>query len=367
MKKVLLFLGTRPEAIKMCPLAIELKKRSDILTVVCVTGQHTSLLSPMLENFDVKSDYCFELSDSSLTDKIALMVEKAGEVINAERPDMILVHGDTASAYAAAIVAFHSKIQIGHVEAGLRTYDLLQPFPEEFYRQSIDKIATLCFAPTSAAENNLLKEGHSSDDIVVTGNTVIDAFPYTVRRDYRHEVLDWTEGHRMVILTMHRRENWGRPMRETFSAIRDVALKNPDVRFVYPVHPNPIVSTTATEILGKSDNIRLISPLDAIDFHNFLSRSYLIVTDSGGIQEEAPSFGLPVLILRNRTERPEGVMAGIAELIGTDYSRVYNSINTLLNDELLYSKMSPKENPYGDGKASNRIVDAIINYFRGNK
>jgi len=361
MKKVMLVFGTRPEAIKMCPLVLELKARRYFETLVCVTGQHREMLAQVLDAFGVAPD--FDLS--VMTDRQTLfdITEKVlrgmREILERTKPAAVLVHGDTTTTLAAALACFYLNIPVGHVEAGLRTYNILSPYPEEFNRQAVDIVSRFLFAPTEVSRENLLKEGKAASSIYVTGNTAIDALKTTVRKDYRHPELDWAAGSRLVMLTAHRRENLGAPMRRIFCAIRRILEEFPDIKVIYPVHMNPLVREAAAGILGDHPRVRLIEPLDVLDFHNFLARSYLILTDSGGIQEEAPSLGKPVLVLRDTTERPEGVAAGTLKLAGTDEETIYREFKTLLADRDAYDTMSRASNPYGDGFASKRIADIL--------
>ena len=362
MKKVMVVFGTRPEAIKMCPLVIELKKRKELNTIVCVTGQHRQMLDVVLNAFRVKADYDLSImkEKQTLFDITTLILNRASEVLEKEKPDIVLVHGDTSTAFSMALACFYKQIPVGHVEAGLRTYDLQSPYPEEFNRQAIGILANYHFAPTAMAEENLLREGKQKANIYVTGNTAIDALRYTVRSDYSHSELDWANGNRLILLTAHRRENWGEPMRRMFRAIDRIVKKYEDIKVLYPVHMNPIVRELAKEIFGNNDRVHLIEPLDVMDFHNFMSKSYLILTDSGGIQEEAPSLGKPVLVMRDTTERPEGVKAGTLRLTGTNEEVIFSEIEKLLNKDE-YEKMSAIANPYGDGYASKRIADILVN------
>ena len=361
MKKIMLVFGTRPEAIKMCPLVIELKKRKDINTVVTVTGQHRQMLDQVLEAFKVKPDYDLAImkEKQSLFDVTVNILERIKAVFEKEKPDIVLVHGDTSTAFVTALAAFYMQIPIGHVEAGLRTYNIYSPFPEEFNRQAVGLISAYNFAPTEMAKENLLREGKNPDNIYVTGNTAIDALKTTVREDYSHPELDWAEGSRLITLTAHRRENLGEPMANMFRAIRRIIDSHPDVKAIYPIHMNPVVRECAEKYLGDCDRIHIIEPLDVIDFHNLLARSYLILTDSGGIQEEAPSLGKPVLVMRDTTERPEGVKAGTLKLVGTEEETIYENFKNLLENKEEYEKMSKAKNPYGDGKASERIADIL--------
>lgn len=357
----MLVFGTRPEAIKMCPLVKELKRRPQLQTVVCVTGQHRQMLDQVLECFDVIPDYdlCVMQKQQTLFDLTANILLNIRKVMEAERPDIVLVHGDTSTTFVTALACFYLQIPIGHVEAGLRTHNIYSPFPEEFNRQAVGIIAAYHFAPTNLAKQNLIDEGKPGSHIYVTGNTAIDALKTTVRSDYTHPMLDWTNGSRLIMLTAHRRENLGEPLRHMFRAIRRIVDETPDLKVIYPIHMNPVVRMTAREILGEHDRIRLIEPLDVLDFHNFLARSYLILTDSGGIQEEAPSLGKPVLVMRDTTERPEGVAAGTLKLVGTNEDKIYDAFYNLLNDPQSYESMSKASNPYGDGHACERIADVL--------
>lgn len=363
MKKVMLVFGTRPEAIKMCPLVLELKKRKTIETVVCVTGQHRQMLDQVLHAFNVVPDYDLSImkEKQTLFDVTTNILEKIKSVFEEVRPDVVLVHGDTSTTFVTALAAFYMQIPIGHVEAGLRTYNIYSPYPEEFNRQAVGIIAKYNFAPTEMSKDNLLREGKNRDTIFVTGNTAIDALKTTVREDYTHPELEWAKGSRLITITAHRRENLGEPMANMFRAIRRIIDTHPDVKAVYPIHMNPIVRETADKYLGSCDRIHIIEPLDVLDFHNFLSRSYMIITDSGGIQEEAPSLGKPVLVMRDTTERPEGVAAGTLKLVGTEEETIYQSFKTLLDNKEEYDKMSHARNPYGDGTACIRIADILEN------
>ncbi len=357
----MLVFGTRPEAIKMCPLVLELKKRAKFRVVVCVTGQHRELLSGVLDVFGVVPDYDLAIMKDrqTLSDITAGVLVSLGKVLDIEKPDLVLVHGDTTSAFAVSLAAFYRQIPIGHIEAGLRTHNILSPFPEEFNRQAVSLVARYHFAPTECARQNLLDEDKWDANIFVTGNTVIDALKYTVRDDYTHPELSWAEGSRLILLTTHRRENFGESMRGIFRAVRRICKEYSDVRLLFPCHPNPVVRTLANEELQGLERLHIINPLDALDFHNFLSRAYLVLTDSGGIQEEAPSFSVPVLVLRDTTERPEGLEAGTLMLVGTDENNVYSYAKLLLDDSSVYSTMSRAKNPYGDGNASVRIADIL--------
>ena len=363
MKKIMLVFGTRPEAIKMCPLVNELKTRDGIQTLVCVTGQHRQMLDQVLEAFSVTPDYDLSIMKDrqTLFDVTANILLKIREVLEAEKPDVVLVHGDTSTTFVTALACFYLQIPVGHVEAGLRTHNIYSPFPEEFNRQAVGIISQYNFAPTTMARDNLLREGKPAERIYVTGNTAIDALKTTVRASYTHPELEWAEGSRLILITAHRRENLGEPMKHMFRAIRRVCDEHPDVKAIYPIHMNPAVREIASEILGDDERIRMIEPLDVLDFHNFLSRSYLILTDSGGIQEEAPSLGTPVLVMRDTTERPEGIAAGTLKLVGTEEETIYNSFKELLENPEVYHSMSTASNPYGDGLASKRIADILQN------
>lgn len=359
--KVMVVFGTRPEAIKMCPVVKELQKHEAIKTVVCVSGQHKEMLQQVLDVFEVVPQYNLEVMkpQQTLFDITILVLEKMKEVLERERPDLVLVHGDTTTAYAAALASFYLHIPVGHVEAGLRTYDVASPFPEEYNRQSIDSISQFLFAPTEETRQNLIRENKNADYIFVTGNTVIDALRTTVDSGYQHDHLKWSNGSRLVLVTAHRRENLGKPMANIFRAIRRVVEQEKDIKVIYPIHLNPAVREMADKYLGGCDRIRLIEPLDVIDFHNFMANSYLILTDSGGVQEEAPSLGKPVLVMRDTTERPEGVKAGTLMLVGTGEEDIYENCIDLLNNPEQYLRMSHAVNPYGDGHASEKIVRVI--------
>lgn len=361
MKKIMLVFGTRPEAIKMCPLVLELKKRPKIQTVVCVTGQHRQMLDQVLEAFGVEPDYDLSIMKErqTLFDVTTNILERIKTVLEEEKPDTVLVHGDTSTTFVTALACFYLQIPVGHVEAGLRTYDIYSPYPEEFNRQAVSIIAKYNFAPTELSRQNLLREGKKDESIFVTGNTAIDALKTTVRQDYHHPELDWAEGSRLIMLTAHRRENLGEPMHHMFRAIRRIVDEHPDIKVIYPIHMNPVVRKAADEELGNDDRIHIIEPLEVLDFHNFLSRSYLILTDSGGIQEEAPSLGKPVLVMRDTTERPEGVAAGTLKLVGTNEDTIYAEFKRLLEDHDVYEAMSKASNPYGDGFACKRIADIL--------
>ena len=361
MKKVMLVFGTRPEAIKMCPLVNELKKRESINTIVCVTGQHREMLDMVLEAFNVRPDYDLSImkEKQTLFDVTTNILNRIKEVLEKEKPDVVLVHGDTSTTFVTALACFYLQIPVGHVEAGLRTYNIYSPYPEEFNRQAVSIISKFNFAPTDLSKQNLVKEGKNADSIYVTGNTAIDALKTTVRENYMHPELEWVGGSRLIMITAHRRENLGEPMRHMFKAIRRVMDEHPDVKAIYPIHMNPVVREIANEYLGDDDRIHIIEPLDVLDFHNFLSRSYLILTDSGGIQEEAPSLGKPVLVMRDTTERPEGIAAGTLKLVGTEEETIYNEFCRLLSDQDEYEAMSKASNPYGDGHACERIAGIL--------
>ena len=361
MKKVMLVFGTRPEAIKMCPLVNELKTRKGIETIVCVTGQHRQMLDQVLEAFQVEPDYDLSIMKDrqTLFDVTTNILNRIKAVLEEVQPDVVLVHGDTSTTFVTALACFYLQIPVGHVEAGLRTYNIYSPYPEEFNRQAVSIISAYNFAPTELSKENLLREGKNPDTIYVTGNTAIDALKTTVREDYTHPDLEWAKGSRLIMITAHRRENLGEPMKHMFRAIRRVCDEHPDIKAIYPIHMNPVVREIADSILGDDERIRIIEPLDVLDFHNFLSRSYLILTDSGGIQEEAPSLGKPVLVMRDTTERPEGIKAGTLKLVGPDEEVIYQNFKQLLEDEEAYRAMSTASNPYGDGFACKRIADIL--------
>ena len=361
MKKIRLVFGTRPEAIKMCPLVNELKKRKTIETIVCVTGQHRQMLDQVLEAFHVVPDYDLSImrEKQTLFDVTINILEHIKQVLEEVRPDVVLVHGDTSTTFVTALACFYLQIPVGHVEAGLRTYDIYSPYPEEFNRQAVSIISKYNFAPTELSKNNLLKEGKKEETIYVTGNTAIDALKTTVRDEYTHPELEWAKDSRLILITAHRRENLGEPMKNMFRAIRRVMDEHSDVKAVYPIHMNPVVRETANEILGDDDRIHIIEPLDVIDFHNFQAQSHLILTDSGGIQEEAPSLGKPVLVMRDTTERPEGIAAGTLKLVGTEEEVIYRNFKELLENQESYEKMAHASNPYGDGRACQRIADIL--------
>ena len=366
--KVLSVFGTRPETIKMAPLVKELEKRDEIDSVICVTGQHRQMLDQVLEAFDIKPHYDLDImrQGQTLTDITVRVLEGLNKVIDEVSPQIVLVHGDTTTAFAAALSAFYNRVPIGHVEAGLRTNNKYSPYPEEINRQFVGIVADMNFAPTQKARNNLVSEGKDPATIYVTGNTAIDAMSLTVRDDYSDEITEWAEGSRLIVLTAHRRENLGDTMKGMFRAIRRICEKYDDVKVVYPVHLNPVVKEAADQVLGNVENVRLIKPLEVFEFHNLLNRSYIILTDSGGIQEEAPSLHKPVIVLRDTTERPEGVEAGTLKLAGTNEDTIYSMIDSLLSDKEEYDRMSRAVNPYGDGQASRRIADAIIEKFGKN-
>lgn len=357
----MLVFGTRPEAIKMCPLVNELKTRDNVQTIVCVTGQHRQMLDQVLEAFQVIPDYDLSImkDKQTLFDITTNILNRIKSVLDEVKPDVVLVHGDTSTTFVTALACFYLQIPVGHVEAGLRTYNIYSPYPEEFNRQAVSIISQYNFAPTELSKQNLLREGKKPESIYVTGNTAIDALRTTVKKDYNHPELDWVGDSRLIMITAHRRENLGEPMRHMFRAIRRVMDEHPDVKAIYPIHMNPIVRETANEILGDDDRIHIIEPLEVLDFHNFLSRSYLILTDSGGIQEEAPSLGKPVLVMRDTTERPEGIKAGTLKLVGTEEEIIYQNFKLLLDNKAEYEKMSKASNPYGDGFACRRIADIL--------
>ena len=366
MIKVMSIFGTRPEAIKMAPLVKEFEKRNEIESIVCVTAQHREMLDQVLETFNIKPDYDLNIMKqgqtlSEITSRALLGLE---EVIKECKPDIVLVHGDTTTTFAGALAAFYNQVSIGHVEAGLRTNDKYSPFPEEMNRQMVDCMTDMFFAPTEISKENLLLENIDENKIYVTGNTAIDAMSTTVKEDYHHNELDWVkDNERLILLTSHRRENLGEPMRNIFKAVKRIVDEFDDVKVIYPIHKNPKVREIANEVFGNTDRVKLIEPLEVFDFHNFQNKSYIILTDSGGIQEEAPSLGKPVLVLRDTTERPEGIKAGTLKLVGTDEMTIYKEAKKLLTDLKEYEKMSKASNPYGDGHASEKIADAIIKKF----
>ncbi len=361
MKKVMVVFGTRPEAIKMCPLVKELKTRDSLETIVCVTGQHREMLDQVLNAFDVVPEYDLSImkAKQTLFDVTINILEKMKSVLEEVKPDVVLVHGDTSTTFVTALACFYLQIPVGHVEAGLRTYNIYSPYPEEFNRQAVGIVANYNFAPTEMSKSNLVNEGKVEDTIFVTGNTAIDALKTTVREDYTHEHLEWASDSKLIMITAHRRENLGEPMKNMFRAIKRIIDENEDIKAIYPIHMNPIVRDAANEILGNTDRVRIIEPLEVLDFHNFLSRSHMILTDSGGIQEEAPSLGKPVLVMRDTTERPEGIKAGTLKLVGTDEEVIYSTFKELLENQDAYEKMSKASNPYGDGLASKRIADIL--------
>lgn len=361
MKKIMVVFGTRPEAIKMSPLVNELKSRGNVETIVCVTGQHRQMLDQVLDIFEIKPDYDLSImkDKQNLFDVTITILERIQSVLNEVKPDLVLVHGDTSTSFVAALACYYLQIDVGHVEAGLRTNNIYSPFPEEFNRQAVGLLAKYHFAPTEAAKQNLINEGKTADQIYVTGNTAIDALNTTVKEEFSHSELEWASDSRLIMITAHRRENLGEPMRNMFRAIRRIIAEHQDIKVIYPIHYNPAVREIANQIFGENERIHIIEPLDVIDFHNFLARSYLILTDSGGIQEEAPSLGKPVLVMRDTTERPEGVEAGTLKLVGTEEDVIYQAFDQLLTDYQEYERMSQASNPYGDGKASVRIADVI--------
>lgn len=364
--KVLSIFGTRPEAIKMCPVIKELDHRDDIDSVVCLTGQHEEMLSQVMELFGIEAKYNLHIMKrkqtlSMITTEILIKADKVYEI---EKPDLVLVHGDTSTSFAGALAAFYRGIPVGHVEAGLRTYNIKSPYPEEFNRQAVDLMSDLYFAPTKRAKEQLLKEGKKKEKIFVTGNTVIDALKTTVTKDYMNPILSWASDSKLLLVTAHRRENIGQPMENMFRAIVRIVDANRDVKVVYPIHKNPMVREIAERILGNHERIKVIEPLDVFEFHNFMARCFLVLTDSGGVQEEAPSLGKPVLVMRDTTERPEGVEAGTLRLVGTEEEAIYKEAVSLLNNQSEYQKMSCIQNPYGDGHAAERIADIIVNILR---
>ena len=363
MKKVMLVFGTRPEAIKMCPLVNELKKRKKLETIVCVTGQHRQMLDQVLKVFNVVPDYDLSImrDKQTLFDVTINILENIKQVLEAVKPDVVLVHGDTSTTFVTALACFYLQIAVGHVEAGLRTYNIFSPYPEEFNRQAVSIISRYNFAPTELSKKNLLKEGKKEETIFVTGNTAIDALKTTVCDEYTQ--LEWAKGSRLILITAHRRENLGEPMKNMFRAIRRVMDEHSDIKAIYPIHMNPVVRETANDILGDDERIHIIEPLDVLDFHNFQARSHLILTDSGGIQEEAPSLGKPVLVMRDTTERPEGIEAGTLKLVGTEEEVIYRNFKELLENRESYERMAHASNPYGDGKACQRIADILEGEF----
>ena len=364
--KIITIFGTRPEAIKMCPVIKELNKRPEIECKVCLTGQHKEMLQQVMDLFDIQADYNLQIMKQNQTLSMITsdVLNGLDLVFEKEQPDLVLVHGDTSSSFAAALSAFYHHIPIGHVEAGLRTYNMQSPYPEEFNRQAVDLITDIYFAPTELAKKQLLNEGKDKTKIFVTGNTVIDALKTTVSNEYHNEILDWCKDSKMILLTVHRRENIGTPMEQIFEAVKMIVENNKNVKVIYPIHKNPKVRNIANRMFEGCDRIKLIEPLDVYDFHNFMDRSYLILTDSGGIQEEAPALGKPVLVMRDTTERPEGVEAGTLKLVGTDEDAIVLETEKLLSDVNAYTSMSSALNPYGDGNASKRIVDIIQKVFK---
>ena len=365
--KVMTVFGTRPEAIKMAPLVLELQKQSQRFeTITTVSAQHREMLDQVLDIFHIKPDYDLNIMHArqTLTDITSNVLINLDKILKEAKPDIVLVHGDTTTTFAASVAAFYNQIPIGHVEAGLRTWEKYSPYPEEMNRQMTDAMTDLYFAPTNQSKANLLKENHKEDNIYITGNTAIDALKQTVDKEYHHDILDKVSpDNKLILLTMHRRENQGEPMRRVFKVIREVVESREDVEVIYPVHLSPAVQEAAKEILGNTERIHLISPLDVVDFHNLAARSYFIMTDSGGVQEEAPSLGKPVLVLRDTTERPEGVEVGTLKLVGTESEKVKKEMEELLDNDAEYQRMAQAKNPYGDGKASERILDAIAYYF----
>ena len=361
MKKVMLIFGTRPEALKMGPLVKELEKHHDIETIVCVTGQHREMLDQVLSIFDIVPQYDLEIMKhkQDLFDVTINILEKLKPVLEKENPDMVLVHGDTSTTYAAGLASFYLRIPVGHVEAGLRTHNIYSPYPEEFNRQSVGLFSALNFAPTKKAAQNLLDEGKTASSIYVTGNTAIDALKTTVREDYTSPIIEWANDSKLIVLTAHRRENYGEPMRHMFQAIKRIVDEHEDIKVVYPIHMNPMIKELADEIFTETKRVKIISPMEVVDFHNLLAKSHIILTDSGGIQEEAPSLGKPVLVMRDTTERPEGIEAGTLKLVGTDEEVIYEHFKELLENQVLYKKMSEASNPYGDGTASEQIVNIL--------
>ncbi len=366
MIKVMTIFGTRPEAIKMAPLVKELERREKIESVVCVTAQHREMLDQVLKVFDIHPDYDLNIMKqgqtlSEITSRVLLGLE---EVIKEVKPNIILVHGDTTTTFAGALAAFYNNVDIGHVEAGLRTWNKYSPFPEEMNRQMVDCMTDMYFAPTEVSKNNLLIQGINEDKIYITGNTAIDAMQYTVKDAYNNDIFDWVGEDKLILLTAHRRENLGEPMKNIFKAVKRLVTDIPNIKVVYPIHLNPNIRKIADEVIGNNEKIKIIEPLEVIDFHNFINKSYLILTDSGGIQEEAPSLGKPVLVLRDTTERPEGISAGTLKLVGTNEEIIYNETKLLLENIDEYEKMSKSSNPYGDGLASKKIVDAIVDKYK---
>lgn len=361
MKKIMVVFGTRPEAIKLCPLINEIKKRKQLQVVVCVTAQHRQMLDQVLDAFSIRPDYDLDIMKNrqNLFDITTNILNSIATVMENEKPDVVLVHGDTSTTFATALACFYLRIPVGHVEAGLRTYNIYSPFPEEFNREAVSIVAEYNFAPTPLARENLLREGRKAENIYITGNTVIDAMQHTVKEEYTHPELEWVGRDKLIFITAHRRENLGDPMRHMFRAIRRVLDEHPDCKAIYPIHMNPLVRELAEEELADCDRIHIIEPMTVFDCHNFEARSFLCLTDSGGIQEECPTYGVPVLVMRDTTERPEGVDAGVLKLVGTDEDTIYRSFKLLLEDKLEYDKMSKASNPYGDGHACKRIADIL--------
>lgn len=365
MKKIMVVFGTRPEAIKMCPLVNELKRRKSIKTIVCVTGQHRQMLDQVLNVFSVIPDYDLSImkDKQTLFDLTVNILSNIKEVLEKEKPDVVLVHGDTSTTFVTALACFYLRIPVGHVEAGLRTYNLYSPYPEEFNRQAVSIISQFNFAPTYLSKQNLINEGKKEETIFITGNTAIDALKTTIQKDYFHPELEWAKGSRLILITAHRRENLGEPMKHMFKAIKRVMDEHQDIKAIYPIHMNPTVRKIANSILGNEDRVHIIEPLEVLDFHNFIARSYLILTDSGGIQEEAPSLGKPVLVMRDTTERPEGIKAGTLKLVGTEEETIYREFNKLLLDKNAYESMAHASNPYGDGHACEKIADILESVY----
>jgi UDP-N-acetylglucosamine 2-epimerase len=361
MKKIMVVFGTRPEAIKLCPLINEIKKRKQLQVVVCVTAQHRQMLDQVLDAFSIRPDYDLDIMKNrqNLFDITTNILSSIATVLEKEKPDVVLVHGDTSTTFATALASFYLRIPVGHVEAGLRTYNIYSPFPEEFNREAVSIVAEYNFAPTPLARENLLREGRKAENIYITGNTVIDAMQHTVKDEYTHPELEWVGRDKLIFITAHRRENLGDPMRHMFRAIRRVLDEHPDCKAIYPIHMNPLVRELAEEELADCNRIHIIEPITVFDCHNFEARSYLCLTDSGGIQEECPTYGVPVLVMRDTTERPEGVNSGVLKLVGTDEDVIYRTFKLLLEDKLEYDKVSKASNPYGDGHACERIADIL--------
>lgn len=361
MKKIMVVFGTRPEAIKMCPLVNELKSRNNIETIVCVSGQHREMLDQVLHAFNVIPDYDLSImkAGQTLFDITINILSKMKSILEEVKPDVVLVHGDTSTTFITSLACFYLQIPVGHVEAGLRTYNLYSPYPEEFNRQAVGIIAQYHFAPTEQSKMNLIREGKKQETIYVTGNTAIDALKTTVKNDYKNALLEWSGESKLILITAHRRENLGQPMVNMFRAIKRILDEYSDIKAIYPIHLNPVVRATAQEVFGKNPRLKIIEPLDVLDFHNLLAKSYLILTDSGGIQEEAPSLGKPVLVMRDTTERPEGIKAGTLKLIGTNEETIYQNFKLLLDDKVEYDRMSKSSNPYGDGYASKKIAEIL--------